>query len=341
MKRSHKTFLREIGEFGLIRKIRNAFPSKDPSVLLGIGDDTAVLRPASGKLLLLTVDTLREGVHFHSSYADPFSIGWKVVAVSLSDVAAMGGRPRFLLMSLSIPKTVSESYLDRLFLGMRSLLKRYSISLIGGNISRSVKGLSMDTTLIGEAVPGRLLTRSGASVGDLVYVTGTMGDSAAGLELLKRKRRLGDTRTARLMQRHLRPEPRIEEGKILAIRRLATSAIDISDGLLQDLSHLCGQSRVGSRIDVRSLPLSPALRRSAPLLRKKTFDYALSGGEDYELLFTVKPQNREKVESLRKSMGMRWTRIGEIVRRAEGVTLSDPSGQVQKVNLEGYDHFRT
>ena len=334
VKRSHTNSLRKTGEFGLIRKIGKQFPSRDRSVLLGIGDDAAVIKPSPGKVLLMTVDTVREGVHYLSSREDAGSVGWKSLAVSLSDIAAMGGRPRFLLVSLALPPGYSLPKFDRFFQGMKRLLARYSVSLIGGNISRA-RDFSADTTLVGEADPKSVLRRSGASVGDLIYVTGTLGDSAAGLELLKRGIGSGP-----LVRRHLRPEPRVQEGIVLAEQRLATAAIDVSDGLLQDLSHLCESSRVGARIHADAIPSSPALRKHGSDLKMGPIDYALSGGEDYELLFTVRPDDREKVEAVGRKKKLRWTRIGEIVRQKQGVTLTVSGAASRRTTVLGYDHFR-
>jgi thiamine-monophosphate kinase len=346
VKRSGKRFLQAVGEFGFIRMIHRSFPARDRSILLGIGDDAAVLKPRPGRLLLLTVDTLREGVHFSRFREDPFSIGWKAAAVSASDIAAMGGIPRWLLMSLALPETVEEAGVRGMLDGMKALLKQYSISLIGGNVSRSKEGVSIDTTLIGEGTPGALLTRGGARAGDLVYVTGTLGDSAAGLEVLERNRKTrgGEAprprRPAGLIRRHLRPEPRVEEGRWLSRSGIATAAIDVSDGLLRDLGHLCEESRVGARIDAKSLPLSPELKGSAPLLRRPLLEYAAGGGEDYELLFTVSPRNQKPLEALGRRRKFSWTRIGVIVRKEERIALVDESGRPLKMESPGFDHFR-
>ena len=347
---SHKTSLREIGEFGLIRKIQDAFPSVDPSVLIGIGDDAAVVSPSRGKILLMTTDTLKEGIHFSSSFKDPYSVGWKALAVSLSDIAAMGGIPRFLLLSLSLPRNFPLEQIDLLLQGIRKILLPHHLSLIGGNISGSAKGLGVDTVLIGEVEPGRLLRRSGASLDDLIYVTGTLGDAAAGLELLRkgagptlsapRSQALNSRFIRHLTERHLRPVPRLKEGRFLSLHRLATAAIDISDGLLQDLSHICSQSRVGARIDGRSIPLSSALRKTAPRLRKSPLIYALSGGEDYEILFTVKPKNASKLETLARKERFEVTRIGKVVHEKEGIAVIDLMGKSRKATPKGFDHFR-
>ena len=192
--------------------------------------------------------------------------------------------------------------------------------------------------MIGEVEPDRILSRSGASSGDLIYVTGTLGDAAAGLEFLKEG--VGQGWIRHLTARHLRPVPRLKEGRLLSQHRLATSAIDISDGLLQDLSHICRQSRVGARIDGRVVPLSSAIRKSAPQLRKSPLTYALSGGEDYEILFTVKPKNASRLEALFRKERVRITRIGEVVREKKGIEVIDPMGKPRKVNPIGFDHFR-
>jgi thiamine-monophosphate kinase len=336
-----KTTLRETGEFGLIHEIQRLFPAVDPSVLVGIGDDTAVLRPARGKLLLMTTDTLREGVHFLSEGSDLFSVGWKSLAVSLSDIAAMGGVPRFLLLSLALPVHLTEKGVRDLLRGILRISRIHRVSLIGGNISRSIHGISVDTTVIGETEPSALLRRSGAGVGDQIYVTGTLGDAAAGLSLLRSSGETPDgPLSRRLVLRHRRPEPRLAVGRLLATRGLATSAIDISDGLLQDMGRICEQSGVGARIDARRIPLSGALKREAPRLVREPLDLALSGGEDYELLFTVKPRNSARLESIAAAERFKVTRIGEIVRASEEVSVLHAGGEGRRAGAAGYDHFR-
>lgn len=336
-----------LAEFPLIADLTRRFGTTGPSVLRGIGDDAAILRPPSGNLVLLTTDLLAEGVHFDLSTATFEDIGYKAAVANLSDIAAMGGVPRYLLVSLAIPVGHTQNDIRRLYQGMMSACRPYHVELIGGDTSASRQGLFINLTLTGSAKPGRALTRSGAKVGDLLYVTGTLGDSLAGLQLLTGVRgkpvRAGNglSKEARryLVERHLRPTPRLAFGQLLAKHRLATSAIDLSDGLSGDLVHICKQSRVGAELDMLTLPLSPACLDYAEARRKNPFELALAGGEDYELLVTVSPRNRTRVEQLTRSSGCRLSRIGRIQSQQQGLTVVEPDGSTHKLALTSYRHF--
>ena len=276
-------------EFQLIEHLRRRFGRTGPSIVLGIGDDTAIIKPPPGRHLLLTTDLLTEDVHFTLSTATYESIGYKAAVANLSDIAAMGGTPHALAVSIAIPRSVNAADVTRLYRGLMAACRPYGVSLIGGDTSASRHGLFLSITLTGYVVSKRALRRDGARVGDIVYVTGTLGDSLAGLQILKTRPRKGISRRdiRYLIARHHRPTPRVRAGQFLVARGLATAAIDVSDGLSGDLVHLCEQSAVGVEIDAAALPLSHACRAYAAETKTDPIQLALRGGEDYELLFTV------------------------------------------------------
>lgn len=336
-------YIEKIGERGLIRRIQSKFPPKDQSIVIGIGDDAAIISPTPGRFLLFSTDTLREDIHFKKTYCTFYDIGWKAVAVSISDIAAMGGTPRYLLLSIAVPIKTSVRDIDSLLNGVADITVRYDISLIGGNVARSKGGVTIDTTVIGELIRGSGLIRSGAHAGDLLYVTGKIGRSAIGLSLLKSSlniRPIPDGPNTSFMSGHLRPMPRVREGIIIGTNRLATSMIDISDGLLADLGHICEQSNVGAYIYSHFIPVPEVPDRLKKRLAKDPLFYALYGGEDYELLFTVRKKDKGKLEAICKREGLDVTFIGEIVPRSRGIKIVGGDGVEGVMNTRGYDHFK-
>ncbi len=320
--------LSELGEFGLIRRL-GKIVSTGPGVLLGIGDDCAVVR-VDGQRLLLTTDTLVENVHFRRGWDSAAGLGEKAFAVNASDIAAMGGAPRFALLSVAVPGSASTQELENLHRGFSRAARASGCSLVGGNLSRA--GVWMITVLLVGEPCGCVLTRGGAQVGDALYVSGTLGGAAYGRELLRGERR---SRLAeRATRAFRRPTPRLELGRILARRRLASAAIDVSDGLLQDLGHLCRASRVGAILEVDRLPLARPLRR---LPRRRAVGLALSGGEDYELLFTVS-SSRERTLAVATRRDHPIRRIGRIVH-GSGVKVLDADGHELSIAGGGFDHF--
>ncbi len=344
---SRRSSVGRLAEFPLIEDLARRFGTTGRSVVRGIGDDAAILNPPPGDLFLLTTDLLAEGVHFDLGTATFEDIGYKAAVANLSDIAAMGGIPRYLLVSLAIPAGHTQTDIRRLYRGMMSACQPHHVELIGGDTSSSRQGLFINLTLAGTAKPGHALTRSGAQIGDLLYVTGTLGDSLAGLQLLTdthgRPLRAGTSlsKEARryLVERHLRPTPRLKVGQLLTKHRLATSAIDLSDGLSGDLPHICKQSRVGAELDLLTLPLSPACLDYAEARRKNPFELALAGGEDYELLVTVSPRNQARVSQLARSFGCRLSRIGRIQSQRQGLTVIEPDGSSHKLAITSYRHF--
>lgn len=338
--------LSDLGEFGLIDRIRK-LAGGTGSALIGIGDDAAAIRSSASFSILVTTDLLLEGIHFDLSLTDYYSLGWKSAAVNLSDIAAMGGTPRFRLSALGIPDSVAPGQVLDFYRGLTALLRRHKTALIGGDTCSSRHGLFVSVTAIGEAKPSRIITRAGARPGDRIFVTGTLGDSAAGLELLQAGRpaarareRAASTRSARsaagkLFEKHLRPTPRIKEGILIARSGCATAMIDLSDGLSSDLFHLCEQSRVGAEIDAGSIPCSGELKALSDTLVMPALSYALSGGEDYELLFTVPRERLAKFRSLR----LPATAIGTIIEQTT-ISLLGNDGKKKRLERKGYEHFR-
>ncbi len=342
--------LSALGEFGLIDKIRKSTTRPGPSVLIGIGDDAAVLKIPASASLLATTDMLIEGVHFDLAYTDFYSLGWKSAAANISDIAAMGGIPRFCLTSLGIPPTASVEQISEFYRGLNGLLAAHRTALVGGDTCSSPRGMTACVTLLGEIERKNVISRGGAKPGDRIFVTGTLGDSAAGMELLKSGARSQEpgarsresksairnpkSAVAQLIQKHLRPEPRVEWGRKLALSRCAHAMIDVSDGLSSDLGHICQQSGTGAVIEAGEIPLSLPLRKNAAYLSKPPLQYALSGGEDYELLFAVPPAKIKKLLSL----GLPAAEIGEITA-ARKMLIKDGRGKTSLLVPMGYNHF--
>jgi thiamine-monophosphate kinase len=327
--------LSDVGEFGLIRNIQKLLPGTSPLTFIGIGDDAAALRVSPASLLLATTDMLVEHVHFDLSFTDFYSLGWKSAAVNLSDIAAMGGVPRFCLTSLGIPAHITAERIMEFYRGFNALTRSHKTVLVGGDTCFSPKGLVISVTVLGETKKTNMLTRSGARPGDSVFVTGTLGDSAAGLEILQKGVRGQGSGGRRLIQKHLRPSPRVREGRKLALSGCASAMIDISDGLSSDLAHICEQSWVGAELYADTIPLSRDILREAARLEEAPLEYALSGGEDYELLFTAPPARIKKLLSMRLPV----TEIGMIVR-GRSRSLIDGAGKRTPLKPQGYEHFR-
>ncbi|HVN78308.1 MAG TPA: thiamine-phosphate kinase [Terriglobia bacterium] len=308
-----------------------------PKIRLAIGDDAAAFRPSPGSLILLSMDALVEGSHFDLQYFTPEDLGWKALAVNLSDIAAMGGQPLCFATSISIRKAGSLQFVRKLYRGMMDLADRLGVALVGGDTCVSPHALFLDLTAIGEVKETDLVRRCGAQPGDFLYVSGELGGSAMGLELLRNRRlRTCASHYPDLVRRHLRPVPRCEIGRLLARRHLASSMIDLSDGLSTDLHHLCESSQVGAVIDASMIPVASVPGQRQPLLRKSPLHYAMNGGEDYELLFTVPAGLRRKVPS--GVGGIPLHEIG-VITRENGKCLLRDQGKLKRFSAGGFDHF--
>ena len=335
-------------EFTWIRTLASRYAHRAPGLIQGIGDDAAVIASSPGSWWHLTTDLLAEGIHFDLRSASLESVGYRAAMANLSDSAAMGAVPRFLLTSLALPKTLQRVQMNDLYKGLMQACKKYRVTLIGGDTSASRGGLFLSITLLGTTKEKRALFRHGAKVGDGIYVTGTLGDSLAGLQLLSRQpSRTTGTSVARLthasrhflINRHLRPTARVTEGQWLNNGKLATAAIDLSDGLSGDIRHLCENSRVGAEIEIDKLPLSSACRTYAQLMGVPPVQLALTGGEDYELLFTVRPTQQKRLEQQARTRGYCITRIGTIRLGRFGIQMTS-DGRTQPMPVTSYEHFR-
>ena len=311
------------GEFDLIARIRARVATR-ADVVLGIGDDAALLAPPPGRQLVVTADTLNDGVHFPRG-TSPADVGWKALAVNLSDLASMGAEPAWCTLSLSLPQS-DPAWIEGFLDGFLDLVGQHDIALVGGDTTRGP--LSIAVTAMGLVEPGRALRRDGARVGDEVWVTGTLGDAAGGLALLDREP------VPALRARLDRPTPRVAAGRALA--GIATACVDVSDGLLADLGHVCARSHVAARIDVDALPASAALMEV--IGEADRIALQASGGDDYELCFTAPADAGADIGAVSAQLGLRITRIGRIVA-GEGVHPVDAKSQPWSSPRRGYDHF--
>ncbi len=331
-------------EFSLIREIQGRFGRSDSSIVRGIGDDAAVLSPSDRSDWVVTTDLLAEGIHFDLRTASWEDLGYRAAAANLSDIAAMGGLPKYFLVSLALPSRYAGRHVYRLYAGMMTACRPHRVRLIGGDTSASRQGVFINLTVIGTVRRGRALLRHGARIGDGIYVTGTLGDSQAGLALLQRPRSapgLKPRMRTFLIGRHLRPTARVREGLWLSANRFATAAIDVSDGVSGDLRHICEESRVGADVEAASLPVSPACRAYANCRDLDLLEMVLRGGEDYELLFTVPASRERRLRKAARTAGIRVTRIGTIVSRAHGATIRTPEGSSRPLPVTSYEHFRS
>jgi len=318
-----------LAEFSLIERIRTRTRAR-ADVVLGIGDDAALLQPRAGEQLVVTADTLNSGVHFPAE-TPAYDIGWKTLAVNLSDLASMGARPAWCVLALSLPDADPE-WVDAFADGFFALADVHDIVLVGGDTTRGP--LSLSVTAMGQVVPGAALRRDGAQVGDDVWVSGTLGDAAVALRAwqggtLDVRTPAEDAPVDYLRQRLARPTPRVALGSALV--GVAHAAVDISDGLLADLGHICERSGVGAQLDPECLPVSAAARARVGLAHAR--DAALRGGDDYELCFTAAPAQRLAIEALATRLALPLTRIGGIVAGQGVTTGTELDGQ------RGYEHF--
>src|SRR5689334_6477025 len=332
-------------EFDFINSIRKRVGLSTQSLVTGIGDDAAVFRNSSGKETIVSVDLLIEDIDFRRTTTPPYLLGHKALAVSLSDLAAMGSRPLWAMISIGVPEDVWQTdFVDRLYDGWLDLANHYGVQLIGGDTSRAHEHIVIDSIAIGECSAGLAVKRAGASPGDHIFVTGSLGAAAAGLRLIERgahlaEQNLGDEDSQKLdhvLLRQLRPEPRVGWGIVLGEERLATSMIDLSDGLSSDLNRLCTASNVGALIDSGLLPVDDRVTERCGRRALDPLQLALHGGEDFELLFTVKP---EDVARLPKRVdGVEIKRIGEVMDVSHGVKVSEGS-RIWELKPGGWVHF--
>jgi thiamine-monophosphate kinase len=339
-------------EFDFINHIRrralkhSSLITHHSSLALGVGDDAAVLRQRAGRETVVTADLLIEEIDFRLDTTTPRLLGHKALAVSLSDVAAMGARPRHALLSIGVPREISRSrFVDEFYDGFFALAEIYGVELVGGDVSRSPERVVIDSIVLGEVERGRAVTRAGARPGDHLFVTGTLGGAAAGLRLLERglnlrrelPRPLRDAAVAAVLTRHQSPAPRVPWGALLGEERLATAMIDVSDGLSSDLAHLCRASRTGAVIEAGRIPVEPAVINLCGRRALDPLQLALHGGEDFELLFTVRPRDLRRLP--RALGGVPATYIGDVTDDAGRVLISEGSRR-WPLEPAGFAHFR-
>ncbi|MEJ2047102.1 MAG: thiamine-phosphate kinase [Dehalococcoidia bacterium] len=331
----------ELGEFGLINllakiayRIRDKQSPAWQNLLIGIGDDAAAWR-GDASTQLLTVDSFIQDEHFSLAMTSWQEAGWKALAVNLSDIAAMGGVPQYAVVSLTLPGDTEVDDMKALYQGMTELAQEFGVAIVGGDISRAPQ-VALNISVLGSTGNrnGTMLTRSGAKPGDRIAVTGYLGAASAGLEMLIEKLTFDDKTSARLKQAFLKPCPRVNEGRLF-LEQGVKAAIDISDGLVSDLGHVCQASKLGARLEVSTVPVDPAVRTG---FGDRALELALSGGEDYELLFTA---SAEIIDNVRKIAKCPITVIGDMIADKEHrVSLFDQKGNTFKLDRGGWEHFR-
>jgi thiamine-monophosphate kinase len=320
-----------VKEFVLIAQYFDR-PIHDPSVRLGIGDDAALVVPTTGCELAISVDMLVEGRHFLAD-VDPEALGHKTLAVNLSDLAAMGARPRWALLGGALPDA-DERWLEAFARGLFAIAERFGVALIGGDTTRGPRNLCV--TIIGEVPAGQAITRAGAQPDHDVWVSGTLGDAMLALAAMQGRTSMPADTLARLRSRLERPEPRVALGE--SLRGIATAALDVSDGLTGDLEHILDASRVGARIELAAVPASDVLRAKLSGERALALECLLAGGDDYELCFTAAPANRERVIAAGRACGVAVSRIGTISRET-GLRVVDDSWEPMASLPHAFDHF--
>lgn len=329
--------LKELGEFKFIDRIAEGCLVRKEGVIRAIGDDCCVFKTPDGRVTLLTTDMLVEDIHFLRHSIPPYQLGRKSLAVNISDIAAMGGVPGEAVISIAIPATVEVEYLDEVYEGMKSIARQFDVNLLGGDTTSSPQHLVINIALVGWAAEDEVLYRSGAKAGDVIFLTGAVGSSAAGLDLIVGERSFAN-RDA-LLEAHYNPIPQIKEGRIIAGLKVANSLIDVSDGVASDLGHLCEESGVGAVIRESEIPVTDAFRIYCREFHRDREHLMLHVGEDYILLGTVPEESADRLKEALKSAGCRFYPIGEIIA-GSGILLERPDGSTREIAASGFDHFR-
>lgn len=330
-------------ERDLITYITNLTVTNGKNVLQGIGDDCAVVEKTLSTAWLVTMDTLVESIHFDCAWHPPENLGRKAVSINVSDIAAMGGNPCFLLLSLALPQSFTEDWFYRFSQGMSSACSDYDCLLIGGDTVRSPEHISITLTVIGEAPKDKIIYRHSAKAGDVVLVTGHLGLAAAGLDLFSAGREMEDGVFAPLLKAHLDPKAQVYAGQQLAGSGLVNSMMDLSDGLATDLAHICNNSKLGAVLFANQLVAHPSLEKAAKILQRPLHHWMLSGGEDYQLLLTASPSAVDSLQALAGENGFSLTAVGKMVE-GEGVRLVEPgrksdADKGKDISYQGFDHF--
>ncbi len=333
--------LKQIGEFGFIDKIRRGCLIRPANIIKAIGDDAAAFSTEPGQISLITTDLLVERIHFLRETISGFDLGHKCLAVNLSDIAAMGGKAREAFVSIAIPANCPLEYLEALYDGMKQLAAEFEVNILGGDTTGSEDDLIINVAIYGTVAKDELLGRDAARPGDIIFSTGHLGDSKAGLHLILNKIKADSAHLKSVYRAHVRPAPQLHEGRFLAGRAGVHAAIDTSDGLSSDLSHIAEQSRVGATLYANRLPVSAALQSFCRRFDFDPVEFALSGGEDYTLLCTVAPQHADILERNFKNKFKRpLFRIGQVNKTCR-LELVYPDGRVKPIKSSGWDHFKT
>jgi thiamine-monophosphate kinase len=328
-----------IGEHALIQRIRARLPLAPDWLIVDAGDDAAVYEPQRNALEVITTDAIVEGVHFDRTFTPAGAIGHRALAVNLSDLAAMGAEPRLATLSMALRPELPLSEFDGIVAGLLALAERTRTRVVGGNITATAGPLVIDVTAVGSVARRRVLTRAGARPGDYVFVSGTLGNARAGLAQLRSTPADERPRSSDLMARYLLPEPRLRLGQQLGRHQAATAAVDLSDGLADGLSRLAEASGVGIAIQAADVPVDDEARAHFRAANRDPVREAVSGGDDYELLFTVHPRRHGRLKAVERLLsGLRLTRIG-VVTRSPGLDIIHPDGRREPV-AGGYEHFR-
>jgi len=354
MQQNH-TEISAIGEFGLIRRISDLVnirlddQSLNDNLIMGISDDAAVYRPTPGKVQILTSDALIEGIHFDLTFMALKHLGWKAMVINFSDIAAMCGTPRYAAVTLSLPKKISVEMVEELYAGASAACKKFSCLIVGGDTTASMANMMVSVTVIGEAEERQVTYRGGAKAGEYICVSGHLGASVAGLKILKREKerfsKISDLREfkpnlepyAPALEKHLTPKPRFDISSIFRERVKVGAVIDISDGLASEVHHICAGSGVGAEIYEHNIPVDSLTQRIAAEFSESPVDYALFGGEEYELLFTISDAEYAKLDRLTNDVSI----LGRVTEKEKGIGFIRENGEREALAPGGWDHFKT
>lgn len=329
--------LKDIGEFGFIKRIESGCLIRDKKVIRGIGDDCCVFKTSGEMTTLLTTDMLVEKIHFLLDAISPYELGRKSLAVNLSDVAAMGGTPREAVISIAIPDTVDLAILDGVYDGMKSMAREFEVNLLGGDTTSSPEHLVINIALVGEVAEDEILYRSGARVGDVIFVTGPVGSSAAGLDIILKGREKEGWND--LIEAHHDPYPHVKAGRIIASMKMANSLIDVSDGVAADLGHICAESKLGAILEEAMIPTTKKFRDYCEKFREDSRYLSLHVGEDYVLLGTVVAESAPDLQKALESKGCEFYPIGHTVAEPD-LKLRTGNDSLEIIGASGWDHFK-
>lgn len=332
--------LEDIGEFEFIKKISRGCLIRPQNVIKAIGDDAAVFSQDTNKVTLVTTDLLVERVHFFRKTISGFNLGHKALAVNLSDIAAMGGNAGEAFISLAVPEDCPMDYLEDLYMGMKALAAKFEVNILGGDTTRSETDLIINISVVGSIPEKEILYRNAAQPGDIICSTGFLGNSRAGLHLILNDIDADSKELKELLDAHNLPMPHLRQGRFLACQKGVHAAIDTSDGLSSDISHIANESRVGVRLFYEKIPVSKSLEHFCKRFQKNPIEYALTGGEDYTLLCTISPDKakniaRRYINEFNKPLYS----MGEITDSGQ-MELIDPDGKIKILTPTGWDHFK-